>query len=95
MDIEWNQLEIREFSLGIIKASRQLWAHVLASGGGSKNLWNQAKHAALFTELSCAIRTEELLFSQNMPVLTRTNRNFEPSLQILSCLDWNDACLFM
>ena len=41
----------------------RLWAHVFASGGGSENLWNQAKCAALFTELSCAIRTEELLFS--------------------------------
>ena len=29
----------------------RLWAHVLSSGGGSKNLWNQAKRTALFTEL--------------------------------------------
>uniref|UniRef100_UPI003AF871A9 hypothetical protein n=1 Tax=Thiolapillus sp. TaxID=2017437 RepID=UPI003AF871A9 len=29
------------------------------------------------TELSCAIRTEELLFSRDMPILKRTNRNFE------------------
>ena len=64
----------------------RLWAHVLALGGGSENLWSQAKRTALFTELSCAMRTEELLFSQAMPILKRTNRNFEPSLQILPCL---------
>ena len=40
----------------------RLWAHVLALGGGSENLWSQAKRTALFTELSCAIQTEELLF---------------------------------
>ena len=73
----------------------RLWAHVLALGGGSENLWSQAKRTALFTELSCAIQTEELLFSQDMPILKRTNRNFEPSLQILPCLEWNDACLFV
>ena len=33
----------------------QLWAHVFASGGGSENLWNQAKRIALFAELSCAM----------------------------------------
>ena len=38
----------------------RLWAHVLALGGGSENLWSQAKRTALFTELSCAI---QLLFS--------------------------------
>ena len=73
----------------------QLWAHVLTSGGSSENLWNQTERTALFTELSCAIRTEELLFSQDMPILKYTNRNFEPSLQILPCLELNDACLFM
>ena len=41
----------------------RLWADALALGGGSENLWNQAKHTSLFTKLSCAIRTEELLFS--------------------------------
>ena len=67
MDIEWNQLEIGEFSLDSAKASGRrstlTGAHILAWGGGSENLWNEAKHTALFTELSCAIWTEELLFS--------------------------------
>ena len=59
MDIEWNQLEIGQFSSDSTKALgcrlHRLWAHVLASGGGSENLWNQANRTALFTELSCAI----------------------------------------
>ena len=69
MDIEWNQHEIGEFCLDSSKASVQVvnlhqqWALVFASDDGCENLWNQAKCAALFTELSCAIRTEELLFS--------------------------------
>ena len=74
---------------------RRLWAYMLASGSGSENFWNQAKHTALFTKLSCAIQTEELLFSRDMPILKRTNRNFELSLQILPCHEWNDACLFL
>ena len=41
----------------------RLLAHVLASGGDSENLWNRAKHTALFTELNCAVRTGELYFS--------------------------------
>ena len=41
----------------------RLWAHVLASGGDSEILQNQAKHTALFAKLSCVIQTEELLFS--------------------------------
>ena len=41
----------------------RLWAHVFASGSSSENLWNQAKRNALFTKLSFAMRTEELLFS--------------------------------
>ena len=90
MDIEWNPLEIGDFSSNSVKASgcrsTCLWAHMFASGGSSENLWNQAKHTALFTELSCAMRTEELLFSRAMPILEHTNRNFEPSLQILPCL---------
>ena len=45
----------------------RLWADALALGGGSENLWNQAKHTALFTKLSCAMQTEELLFSRDMP----------------------------
>ena len=89
MDTEWNQLEIGEFSSDIAKASgcrsTPTGAHVLASGGCSKNLWNQAMHTALFTKLSCAIQTEELLFSRDMPILKHANRNFEPSLQILRC----------
>ena len=52
----------------------RLWAHVLASGGGSENLWNQAKRTALFTELSCAMRTEELLFSRDMPILIEAHQ---------------------
>ena len=51
MDIEWNQLEIGEFSLESAKLLavdlHRLWAHVLASGGGSENLWNQAKRRLL------------------------------------------------
>ena len=94
MDIEWNQLEIG-VSSDSTKASgcrlHRLWAHVLASGGGSENLWNQAKHTSLFTKLSCAIRTEELSFSRDMPILKCTIRHFEPSL----AFEWNDACLFV
>ena len=52
----------------------QLRAHVLALGGGSENLWNQAKRTALFTELSCALRTEELLFSRAMPILIEAHQ---------------------
>ena len=68
MDIEWNQLEIREKKFQTLHRLqavdlRQLLAHMFASGGGSKNLWNQAKRTAFFAELSCAMRTEELLFS--------------------------------
>ena len=73
----------------------QLWAHVFASGGGSENLWNQAKRTALFAELSCAMQTEERLFSRDMPVLKRTKRNFEPSLKVPPCLEWNDGSLFL
>ena len=99
MDIEWNQLEIGEFSSDSTKASgcrstptmgpRVRW------GGGSENLWNQAKRTALFVELSRAMRTEELFFSRDLPILKHTNRNFEPSLQILPCLEWHDACLLV
>ena len=71
----------------------QLRAHVFASGCGSENLWNQAKHTALFAELSCAMQTEELLFSRDKPILKLTNKNFEPSLQIPPCLQFNDASL--
>ena len=70
----------------------QLWAHVFTSGGSLENFWNQTKRTALFAKLSCAMRTEELLFSQDMPILKRTYKNFEQSLQILPCLEWNDAC---
>ena len=52
------------------------WAHMFALGGGSKNLWNRAKHSALFSELSCAMQTEELLSSRDMPILKCTSRNF-------------------
>ena len=52
----------------------QLWAHVFASGGSSENLWNQAKRTALFTELSCAMWTEELLFSRAMPILIEAHQ---------------------
>ena len=87
MDIEWNQLKIREFSSDSAKASGCRSTPTVGPcvhfGGGSENLWSRAKHAALFTDLSCAIRTEELLFPRDMPILKRTNRNFEPSLQIL------------
>ena len=69
----------------------RLWAHVFAA----ENLWNQAKRTALFAELSGAMQIEELLFSQDMPILKRTNRNFRPSLQMLPCLEWNDASLFV
>ena len=72
-----------------------LWAHLFTLGSCSENLWNQAKCTALFTKLSCAMQTEEPLFSRAMPILKCTNRNFEPSLQILPCLEWNDACLFV
>ena len=96
MDIEWNQLKLGEFSSDSSVADlHRMWAHVFAPGGGSENLWNYAKHTALFAELSCAVQTEELLFSQDMPILKRTNRNFKPSLQILPCLEWNDACLLV
>ena len=64
-----------------------LWAHVFASGGGSENFWNQAKHSALFAKLSCAMWTERLLFSRDIAILKCTNRNFRPSLQILPCLE--------
>ena len=72
----------------------QLWAHVLALGSGSKNLWNQAKHAALFTDLSCAMWTEELLF------FTR-HANSEAHQQKLraessdSTLPWVEWCLLI
>ena len=69
-----------------------LWAHVFASDGGSENLWNQTKCTALFAKLRCAMQTEELLLSRDMPILKRTNNNFELILQILPCLEWNDAC---
>ena len=52
----------------------RLWAHVLASGCSSENLWNKAKHTALFTELSCGMRTEELLFSGAMPILIEAHQ---------------------
>ena len=98
--IEWNQLEIGENLLRTAPRLQavdlhQLWAHVFASGGSSENLWNQAKRTVLFTELSCAIQTEELLFSRDMPFLKRTNRNFEPSRPSPPCLEWNDACFFV
>ena len=54
----------------------QLWAHVFTSGGGSENFWNQTKRTALFAKLSCAMPSEELFFSQDMPILKHTNRNF-------------------
>ena len=53
----------------------RLWAHVFPWGGSSENLCNQAKRTALFIELSIAMRTEELLFSWDMPILKRTNRS--------------------
>ena len=100
MDIERNQLEIR--AIFFVKRQgfkavdlHRLSAHVFALGGGSKNLWNQTKHTALFAELSCAMRIDEMSFSGDMPFLKRTNRNVELSLQILPCLEWNDACLFV
>ena len=52
----------------------RLWAHVFPWGGSSENLWNQAKRTALFIELSCALRTEELLFSRAMPVLIEAHQ---------------------
>ena len=52
----------------------RLWADVFASGGGSKNVWNQVNRTALFAELSCAVQTEELLFSRDKSVLKLTNR---------------------
>ena len=80
MDIERNQLEIGEFSSDSAKASGCRSTPTVGPcvhfGGGSENLWSRAKHAALFTELSCAIRTEELLFARAMPILKRTNRVF-------------------
>ena len=70
---------------------------MLASGGGSENLWNQAKRTALFIELSCALRTEELLFSRAMPVLIEAHqqRLLAESSDSTFCLEWNDACLFV
>ena len=53
----------------------RLWARMVVLGSGSENLWNQTKHTALFTELSCAMQTEELLFSQALLILKRTNRH--------------------
>ena len=47
---------------------------MFASGGGSKNLWNQAKCTASFTEMSFAMRTEELLFSRAMPILIEVHQ---------------------
>ena len=99
MDVEWSQLKLENFLQTVPRLQaldlRRLWAHMFSSGGGSENLWNQAKCTALFAELSCAMQTEKLLLSRDMPVLKRTNRNFKPSLQILPCLEWNDACLFV
>ena len=81
MDIEWNQLEIGQFSSDSAKASGcRSTPTVLASGGSSENLWNQAKRTALFTELSRAVRTEEVLFSRAMPILIEAHQQkLEPS----------------
>ena len=54
----------------------RLWAFVFALGDSSENLWNQTKRTALFSELSCTMQTEELLFSQAVLILKRINRNF-------------------
>ena len=96
MDIEWNQLKLGEFSSDSSVADlHRMWAHVFAPGGGSENLWNYAKHTALFIELRCALWTEELSFSGDTPFVKCTNRNFEPCLQIPPRLQWNDASLFL
>ena len=67
MDIEWNQFEIEQFSSDSAMASGCRSTPTVGPrvrfGRWFRKLVERAKRTALFTELSCAIRTEELLFS--------------------------------
>ena len=73
----------------------RLWAYVFISGSGSENLWNQAKNTALFAELSCATRTREAVVFMRHASSEAHQQKLRPSLQILPCLEWNDACFLI
>ena len=77
MNIEWNQLEIGEFSSDSAEASGCRSTPTVGPrvrfGRWFRKLVERAKRTALFTELSCAVRTEELSFSRDILILKSTN----------------------
>ena len=93
MDTEWNQFEIGEFSSDRAKALGCRSTPTVGSCARFGRWFRKLAEPGKAYGIVC--RTELCYADRGAPILKCTNRNFEQILQILPCLEWNDACLFV
>ena len=100
MDIPWNQLEIGEFFSDNAKASGcrstpKLGPHVRFRRWFQKLVEPSKAFCIVFGTELCYADRGALVFTSHANSEVHQQKFFEPSLQILPCLEWSDACLFM